>query len=212
LGEIESVLRQRDEVAEAVVIVREDKPGDRRLVGYIAANAGKELNPAEIKAYLKTLLPEYMVPTAIVILTEMPMSPNGKIDRRNLPEPEQIRPAIDTEYQGTSSALEQVLAIIWADILGIDRVGAQDNFFELGGHSLLATQLVSRIRKVFQMDIPLRRIFEAPTVRELAIWMEKGENPVRVKKTAELMLNLAHLSDEEAEKMLAEKSSNNKEK
>jgi hypothetical protein len=191
-------------------MVREDMPGEKRLVGYVFGN-GKEVDTAEVRSYLKRKLPEYMVPAAMVVLEEMPLTPNGKIDRKRLPVPEQQKRDLKTGYVGAQGPLEEVLTMIWSDVLGMERIGVRDNFFELGGHSLLATQLVSRMRKVFQMDIPLRNIFEAPTVRELSqLLIVNTENRLRIEKTAELMLSVADLSDEEAEKMLAEKSTSEK--
>ena len=208
LGEIETVLGQNEGVAEATVMVREDVAGDKRLVGYVVSKKDKEVKVSELRSYMKTKLPEYMVPGTVMLLEEMPLTLNGKIDRKRLPVPEHARPELETSYEQTQSPLEEVLVMIWSEILGMDRIGVHDNFFELGGHSLLATQLVSRMRKVFQIDIPLRNIFEAPTVRELAeLLMVDKDRRLRLEKTAELMLSLADLSDEEAEKIFAEKSS-----
>jgi acyl carrier protein len=122
----------------------------------------------DLRRHLEEQLPEYMVPSAFVLLHGLPLSPNGKIDRRALPAPEMLRPALEAAYVAPRNAVEEVLAGIWAEVLNIDRAGVFDNFFEAGGHSLLATQLVSRIRDAFQIDFDLRTIFEEPTLAGLA--------------------------------------------
>jgi amino acid adenylation domain-containing protein len=169
LGEIESVLGQHPQIAEVVVIAREDVPGDKRLVAYLVAadEAGPE--PAELKRFLATRLPEYMVPTAYVLLASMPLTSNGKVDRRALPAPE-ARAGIEGDVAPPRSPVEEVLAGIWAEILDLDlpELGIHDNFFDLGGHSLLATQVMGRIISALQVEIPLQSLFEAPTVAGLA--------------------------------------------
>ncbi len=165
LGEIEEVLRQHPNVAQALVLAREDSPGNKRLVGYVVpASAARSQNDciADLCAYLRTRLPEYMLPSAFVLLDQFPITPNGKVDRRALPAPS-ASDSMD-EFVAPCTPTEEILAGIWAHVLGVSRVGVHDNFFELGGHSLLATQLVSRVRDVFQVELPLRALFESPTV------------------------------------------------
>ncbi len=163
LGEIESALCAHPGIAEAVAVVREDEPGDRRLVAYVGGAA----EPAALKALLRERLPEYMVPSAIVVLDRLPLSPNGKTDRAALPAPWGIVEE-DAGYVAPRTPLEEVLCGICADVLRAGRVGIHDSFFELGGHSLLATRVVSRVRAVLGAELPLRALFEAPTVAELA--------------------------------------------
>ncbi|MFD0727554.1 non-ribosomal peptide synthetase [Lysobacter brunescens] len=167
LGEIESVLLARDDVAEAVVVCREDRPGDKRLVAYVVPAAGAALDIAALRATARDRLPDYMVPSAWMALERMPLTPNGKVDRRALPPPEASE-AEEHAYVAPRTPEESDLAAIWAEVLGKPRVGVHDNFFELGGHSLLANQLVSRMQKRFGTDIGLRMVFEAPTVAEFA--------------------------------------------
>ncbi len=168
-GEIEAVLAAHDAVRDAVVIVREDVPGDRRLVGYVVAADASAVTPAELRAHLKARMPEYMVPSAVVVLDAIPLTPSGKVARRALPAPE----GGEAEgYVAPRSAAEEILAGIFADVLRVERVGAGDDFFALGGHSLLATRVVSRIGSAFGTDVPVRALFEAPTVAALAARVE----------------------------------------
>jgi amino acid adenylation domain-containing protein len=168
LGEIEATLGQHPSMRETVVVVREDTPGDKRLVAYFVTEEGAELATTDLRAFLAEKLPEYMVPAAFVELPAMPLTPNGKVDRRALPAPELQGGVGEAAHVAPSTPIEEVLAGIWAELLGVERIGAHDGFFELGGHSLLATQVLSRIRGAFQVELPFRAIFEAPTVTELA--------------------------------------------
>ncbi|MEW5930904.1 MAG: amino acid adenylation domain-containing protein, partial [Gemmatimonadota bacterium] len=165
-GEIEAVLLEHPGVGEATVAVREDVPGDRRLAAYVVPREGAQLSTAELRARLAERLPEYMVPSAFVVLDRLPLTPNGKVDRRALPAPG--RGTVLDAYTAPRTPAEEVLAGIWAEVLKTERVGALDNFFELGGHSLLATQVVSRLRDAFGVEVPLKALFEAPTVAGLA--------------------------------------------
>jgi hypothetical protein len=122
----------------------------------------------ELRAFLKAKLPDYMIPTAFVFLDSLPLAPNGKIDRRALPDPEPGRPGLDSDFVPPRTPAEELLANIWANVLKVGPVGVHDNFFALGGHSLLATRIISRVRDVFFVDLPLRTLFEAPTVAGLA--------------------------------------------
>ena len=171
LGEIEAVLGQHPAIQECVVIAREEDTGDKRLVAYVVAHAASDhaaVPASELRAWVQQRLPDYMVPTAFVALEQLPLTPNGKVDRQHLPAPEYTRPELEQAYQSARSPAEQIIAGIWAEVLKLDQVGAHDDFFELGGHSLLATQVVSRIRQALQVELPLRTLFEAPTVAGLA--------------------------------------------
>jgi acyl-coenzyme A synthetase/AMP-(fatty) acid ligase/acyl carrier protein len=168
LGEIEAVLGQHPAIQQAVVLAREDSPGDKRLVAYTVAAAGSAPSANEVRSFLQQKLPEYMVPSAFMFLESLPLTPNGKLDRKALPAPDQSRPELDEPYSSPRTPVEELLAQIWSDVLKLDKVGIHDHFFELGGHSLLATQLISRIRDTFKIDLPLRSLFEAPTIYGLA--------------------------------------------
>ena len=168
LGELEAVLREHPAVREAVVLAQEDASGEKRLVAYVVAE--RESRPAanDLRSFLRQKLPEYMVPSALVLLDALPLMFNGKMDRRALPALERARPELENAVVIPRTPTEEILAEIWVQVLGLERVGIHDNFFDLGGHSLLATQVVSRIRDAFGMEIPLRRLFELPTVAGLA--------------------------------------------
>ncbi len=171
LGEIESVLLQYSAVREAVIIARQSKQveSDSRLIGYVVLDKERgEVGVNELKNYLRERLPEYMVPSALVILPKMPIAPNGKIDRKALPEPDMEATLAEHPYVAPRTQEEKIIAGIWEQVLGMERVGALDNFFDLGGHSLLATQVTSRATEAFNVQVPLAIIFEAPTVAEFA--------------------------------------------
>ncbi|WP_190816260.1 non-ribosomal peptide synthetase [Saccharopolyspora pogona] len=163
LGEIESVLGGHPSVFSAAVVVREDRPGDQRIVGYYAPAAPVETG--ELRALLEARLPAYMVPSTLVRLDELPLTTNGKLDRRALPAPDYAEGATGTAAR---TETESVLCGLLADVLGVDGVGIDDGFFALGGHSLLAARLISRVRESFGVELPIRALFEAPTVAELA--------------------------------------------
>jgi hypothetical protein len=155
LGEIEAQLNRHPAVRESSVLLREDAPGDKRLIAYIVAPSETTLTTGELHVFLKEKLPDYMVPAAFVLLEALPLTINGKVDRRSLPEPDTARPDLAEAFVAPRTAEEKALAEIWEKILGVEKVGIHDNFFELGGHSLLATQLISRLRDTFLCRISL---------------------------------------------------------
>jgi amino acid adenylation domain-containing protein/non-ribosomal peptide synthase protein (TIGR01720 family) len=162
LGEIEAALRELIGVAQAVVVVREDEPAERRLVGYVAGNS---LDGEQLREALGARLPEYMMPSAVVVLETLPLNNNGKVDRQALPAPEYAQKG----WRAPRTPQEEILCALFAETLGVERVGLDDNFFELGGHSLLAMRLVSRLRRMgLGLEINVQDLFEAPTVGELA--------------------------------------------
>ncbi|MBZ4409176.1 amino acid adenylation domain-containing protein [Myxococcus sp. XM-1-1-1] len=166
LGEVESALRQHARVTEALAFVREDSPGDRRLVAYVVARASS----SELREHVQRQLPGHMVPSAIVVMEELPLTPNGKVDRARLPAPQAA-----SELVAPETGLEQTVARIWAEVLGMDAVSATANFFDLGGHSLLATQAVTRMREATRRHIPLRALFDQPVLRELCAGLEEAQ-------------------------------------
>jgi len=168
LGEIEVVLGQHPAVREAIVAVREDNPGTKRLVGYVVARSPGEPAGSELRDYLKDKLPGYMIPSAFVRLDKLPLTANGKVDRSTLPAPEVSRSEFEDGFVPPRTPTEELLANMWAEVLGVKKVGVHDSFFELGGHSLLATKIVSRVRDVLSAELSLREFFEAPTVSAIA--------------------------------------------
>jgi amino acid adenylation domain-containing protein len=172
LEEIEAVLGRHPALREVAVAAREDEPGDQRLVAYVVHERGSSLQVSELRAFMAERLPEYMVPAVFVPLDELPLTPNGKVDRRALPAPGSARSELQGAYVAPGTLAEEMMADLWADVLGLEKVGVRDNFFELGGHSLLATQLVSRLREAFRVDLTLIWLFEAPTVERLAARVE----------------------------------------
>ena len=168
LGEIEAALSQHSAVREAVVLLLENEPGNQRLVAYVVPARESAIAINELRSFLKEKLPDYMVPSALVVMKALPLTANGKIDRRALPAPEAARADLADTFVPPSTPLEKMLAEIWAELLGLEKVGIYDNFFDLGGHSLLITQLLAKVRDSFQKELPLRRFFEAPTIAALA--------------------------------------------
>ncbi|WP_338865498.1 amino acid adenylation domain-containing protein [Myxococcus stipitatus] len=170
LGEVEVVLRAVQGVRDAVAVVREDVPGDRRLVGYVVFQEGQRVDLADLRAQVQVKLPEYMVPSAFVVLPALPLAPTGKVDRKGLPVPrvESSR----SGYEAPRTAMERVVAEVFGPLLGLERVGVDTHFFGQGGHSLLAMQAVSRLKDVVGRELPVRMLFESPTVAQLAEHLE----------------------------------------
>jgi amino acid adenylation domain-containing protein len=203
LGEIEATLMRQDGVKEAVVVAREDNPGDKRLVAYFIARPDANPSTADLKNALKTSLPEYMVPAAIVKLDAFPLLPNGKIDNRSLPIPDYSRAELADTFVAPRNDIEKGVAAIWSEVLGIEKIGVYDSFFELGGHSLIATQLISRIRVMFDVELPLRKLFESPTVEDLALAVAAARGPVSV-EVDDLLAELEGLSEDQVRELLGE--------
>jgi amino acid adenylation domain-containing protein len=196
LGEIEVAITAYPAVRQAVVLAREDVPGDKRLVAYIVPtsqesalqehsieaqvqaeqvlqkqNSLEKLVP-QLRSYLTARLPEYMVPSAFVVLEAFPVTPSGKVDRRSLPAPDSLRPDLEETFVAPRTPTEQQIADIWTQLLKLEQIGIHDNFFALGGHSLLGTQVISRLRQSFGIELPLQTLFEAPTIAELSSHIE----------------------------------------
>lgn len=169
LGEIEAILSGHPAVRENAVVIRES--GAERWIGaYVAAKPGMEIKEEEIRHHLQEHLPRYMVPAQFVVLDSLPKTPNGKIDRKALPEPV----CVGVKGRRAQTETEQMIATIWADVIRVDEIGAEENFFDLGGHSLIATQIISRIRQTFAVELPLRTLLENPTVAGLAIQVDRA--------------------------------------
>ncbi len=174
LGEIESVLVQHPGVGEARVIVREDSHGEQVLTAYLVPDKNPSLSTSELRTYLKASLPDYMVPASYVPLEKFPLTPNGKVDLKALPVPDQVRPELEGKFVAPSTAIEKKLAEIWTEVLKIEKVGVHDNFFDLGGHSLLIMQVHSRLQKAGSFHIEVMDFFKYPTIAGLAECHNRG--------------------------------------
>ena len=168
LGEIEARLATDPSVREAVVIAREDVPGDTRLVGYVVARAGVTVDIAALRERVRGALPDWMVPAQLVVLADLPRTPNKKVDRQALPAPDALSLPSAVAYVAPTSSLEETISGIWAEVLRIERVGTRDNFFDLGGHSLLAVQVHAKLTAALQREITITDLFRFPTVATLA--------------------------------------------
>jgi amino acid adenylation domain-containing protein len=207
LGEIETVLSQNPAVQESVVVAQEDVHGDKRLVGYIVPRKEQALTVSKLRGFLKSKLPEHMVPSTFVLLDALPLTPNGKVDRLALPATTGTRPELDKAMVAPRTAVEKTLSQIWSQVLGLKQVGIYDNFFELGGHSLLATRVIFRAREVFKMELPLHVLFEKPTIEELAHVISHGQAMGTEREDLYLLLTeLEALSDEEARQLLVDET------
>ena len=216
LGEIETMLASHSSVRDAVVTAREDAGRDRRLVAYVVPSRESLDDPArELRAYLKERLPDYMVPAAFVLIESLPLTPSGKVDRRALAALGSGDVEARHKYEAPRDSTEKKLAQIWATVLRCERVGIRDNFFELGGHSLLATQLISRVRSAFEVELPLRNLFESPTVAELSGFIVQLQTEMKTlppttitrhvsDEAADLLTRLDQLSDEDVDSLLRE--------
>ncbi len=191
LGEIEAALSQLDGVGEAAVVVREDEPGVKRLVAYLAVEAGLQATWSRLRDALRERLPEYMTPSAFVLLDELPRTASGKVNRLALPAPDASQSAQAVPYEAPRTMTEEMLAKLWGDVLGLERVSIHGNFFELGGDSLLATKLAFQVRKIFEIELPLTTLFRHPTVADLAPLVEE-----------ELAAQMDEMSEEEAARLL----------
>ncbi|MBN3816192.1 amino acid adenylation domain-containing protein [Paraburkholderia sp. Se-20369] len=198
LGEIEAQLATHDAIREAIVIARHDAAGNARLLAYVTLHdaASRTELVRHLREHLAARLPEYMVPAAFVVLDALPLTPNGKLDRRALPEPDDDA-FVQAQYEAPQGDIEQTVATLWAELLGVERVGRHDNFFALGGHSLIAIRMVSRLANETGKVLPLRKVFEVPTIAELALALadatshESGHDLVRIDRNAPMPLSFA---------------------
>ena len=176
VAEIEMALLDHVAIKAAVVVAGERHPDDTRLIAYIVPAQAPGPTIGELQRFLHARLPEYMMPSTFVLLDALPLTPTGKVDRLALPMPDPVRPALDTAFVAPRTPIEEAVARIWAEVLGLEQVGMHDNFLALGGHSLLATQVLSRLRDTFQVELPVRHFFEAPTIAKLVESIEAVQN------------------------------------
>jgi amino acid adenylation domain-containing protein len=176
LGEIETFLGQHPNVRENVVIVQQDEPGNLQLVAYVVAKTQAVLSISELRSFLKEKLPEHMLPSAFVMLENLPLAPSGKVDRKALPKPDNLRPKLETTYVLPRNEMERAIADIWQKILKVEKVGIQDNFFELGGHSLNVLQVYSKLRELFKADLVITDLFKYPTISSISRYLSQEED------------------------------------
>jgi natural product biosynthesis luciferase-like monooxygenase protein len=204
LGEVEAVLVRHAGIRQAAVLVRENS-GENRLIAYVVGNGDRAPSVGEMRAFLKEQLPSQMIPSAFVVLDEMLLTPNGKIDRRALFSIELARRDIGRDYEPPRTAIEEVVAAIWEEILDIERVSIHDDFFHLGGHSLLAAKLISRLREVLKFELPLRTFFQQPSIAGIsAAILEYPQEQARAQRVAQLLISVAQYPDHTVEAMLGE--------
>jgi len=202
VSETEAALIALDVVKDAVVVARDDAEGDRRLVAYIVPSAERP-TVSLLRRALAEKLPQYMIPSAVVLLDNMPLTATGKIDRRMLPDPRTARPELDRPFVAPRTPIEVQLAQIWSEVLGLDHVGINDNFFDLGGHSLTAARVVTRAIKHFQLELPLAALFQAPTVADMAlVILEAQARRLESSDLDRILSDVEALSEEEAERVL----------
>ena len=202
VSETEAALIALDVVKDAVVVARDDAEGDRRLVAYIVPSAERP-TVSLLRRALAEKLPQYMIPSAVVLLDNMPLTATGKIDRRMLPDPRTARPELDRPFVAPRTPIEVQLAQIWSEVLGLDHVGINDNFFDLGGHSLTAARVVTRAIKHFQLELPLAALFQAPTVADMAlVILEAQARRLESSDLDRILSDVEGLSEEEAERVL----------
>lgn len=198
-GEIEAALLNLDGVKEAVVIAGKDQSDDQRLVAYFVPDRQPSPTITALRRTLTETLPDYMIPSAFVVLDAMPINLNNKVDRQALPAPGTARPELETAFVAPRTPVEEALAEIWSQVLGLDEVGVHDNFFELGGHSLMATQIISRVINTLQTELPLRSLFQSPTVSDMAlVIIQKQARKVGYEDVKRMLDELKTISDEQA--------------
>jgi acyl carrier protein len=205
LGEIEAALAECAGIRQAVVMAREDQPGDARLVAYLVALNGDVPAASELRSRLRERLPDYMLPSAFVTLPTLPLTPNGKVDRKALPKPDQAQAAeTPREFMPPQSQVEETIASVWKEVLRIDRVGRQDNFFDLGGHSLLLTQVHNRLSKLFDEPLTIIDLFSSPTIAGLCEVIAERKRQIEAVEYSELLRQIEALDQADVQAQLAE--------
>jgi amino acid adenylation domain-containing protein len=205
LGEVESALARQPGVESVVVLAREDVPGDKRLVAYVVASGG-ELTAVDLRRALERDLPDPMIPSAFVFLEALPLTPHGKVDRRSLPAPDSSRPETAAHFVAPRTPLEEEVARVWREVLGVDRIGVDDTFWSLGGHSLLATRVLSRIGLAFGVDLPLQVLFASPTLAAFAAAVGEGALAANVGDFDAALEELGGLSEEDIRELLEQEA------
>lgn len=209
-AEVEKALLEHTGITEAVVMAPENESGEARLVAYVTSSSHPSPSVTELRGFAKRNLPDYMIPSAFVILDEMPLTPNGKVDRRALPDLDHARPQLNTPFVAPRTSIEKQLADIWAEVLDLAEVGIDDNFFDLGGHSLAAFQVISRVNNCFRLDLPAQSLFHSPTVAEMALIITQSEAHTLKQEDLERILTESEsFSDVQAQECVAREDGEN---
>jgi acyl-coenzyme A synthetase/AMP-(fatty) acid ligase/acyl carrier protein len=213
LEEVERELLKHPGVEDTALAVRDRKNGEKCLVAYVVSRSQPGPTVDELRGFLRHKLTDYMIPSAFVMLDALPMTPNWKVDRRALPDPDKSRPELDTPFVAPRTPIEEELARLWCQVLSVDQVGIHDNFFDLGGHSLAATRIVSEVIRGFQLEIPLQSLFRSPTVAEMAAVITANQRKKLGQTEMESILTeLESLTEEEAERLLGNQNDTGHEK
>jgi len=203
---IENALLVSETIKDAVVLAHEDRPGDRRLVAYLVPARNPHPTVTELRRFLAETFPDYMIPSAFVMLNALPLTPSGKVDRQALPAPSKARPRLESDFFAPRNPLEEKLANIWAEVLGLDQVGIHDSF-----DSLLASQVIARVIKTFQVEVPLRSLWESPTISDMAVVIVQNQAKEAEEEDLNRMLaELETLSDEQAQRLLSDEDESSK--
>jgi len=209
LAEVEKVLRDHPSINEAVVMAPKNDSGDARLVAYVVAEVQPFPTVSELRKFMGDKLPGYMLPSTFVFLDALPLNPNGKVNRHALPGPGNARPELSSPFAAPRNSTEKQLATVWTEVLSLDQVGIHDNFFDLGGHSLAATRVVSRVVKAFQLKLPLKALFESPTIADMALLISQNQTKQAGQEELERMLEeVEAMSDEEAQRLVSSEPKN----
>ncbi len=194
-------------IKEVAVVAQRYQSGDKRLVAYFVPSSKPGPSTSELRGFLKTKLPDYMIPSAFVLLDTLPLTPSGKVDRKAFPVPHGSRPELDNSYVAPRTTVEKELSQIWAEVLSLDEIGIHDKFFDLGGHSLAATRVVSRVIDRFKVELPIKSLFESGTVADMAeIIVQNQAKKVGLKDLGCMLNELEALSDKQAQRILADES------
>ncbi|MGZ8478892.1 MAG: non-ribosomal peptide synthetase [Candidatus Binatia bacterium] len=205
IGEVEQALRDHSEIQDTVVVAKETESGEARLVAYLTAPVQPRPDIGQIRSMLKTKLPDYMIPSSFVLLDALPLTANGKLDRRALPDPGNTRPDLSNSYAPPSTTTQAQLISIWSEVLSLDQIGVHDSFFDLGGHSLAAFRVVSRVIQTFALELPIKALFDAPTVAEMAaIIVQNQAKRASDEDLAQMLREVEAMTEDEARKQIAD--------
>ena len=204
VGDVEKALRDHSDIQDVVVVPKMMESGEARLVAYLTSHLQPGPSITQLRSMLKTKLPDYMIPSSFVLLDALPLTPNGKVDRRTLPDPGNARPNLNSTYAPPATTTEEQLTSIWSEVLSVDQVGIHDNFFDLGGHSLAASRVISRVIQAFQIELPIKALFDSPTITEMAVVITKNQSKqASDEDLAQMLRELEVMTEDDARKLLA---------